>query len=128
MIGFNFFKGDKEVLALRQKLIHNAMFGFIVLSSFFYACSKGEIKGPEAVKELIVDLKSKNPDCTCDPYINQYLWRNENVYVLAYKGPACDWAPVFYDSKGQKFTLDAGYSFEEFLQESTLIKNTWVCR
>jgi hypothetical protein len=99
----------------------------IIFSLFFYSCSKEKIEAQKPIKELIVDLKSKNPNCTCEPYINQYVWRNENVFVLGYKGPTCDWFPTFYDTNGQKFTLDSGYSYDAFLQESTFIKNVWTC-
>ncbi len=103
-------------------------FTLIIFCLFFYSCSKENIEAPKPIKELILDFKSKNPDCTCEPYINQYVWRNETVYVLAYKGPACDWFPTFYDLNGRKFTLSAGDSYDKFLQESTFSKNVWTCK
>lgn len=120
-------KGNKGLTA-NSTHVFIVFLTLVLFSLFLYSCSKEKIEAPKPIKELILDLKSKNPNCTCEPYINQYVWRNENVYVLAYKGPACDWFPTFYDSNGQKFSLDTGYSYDAFLQESTFIKNVWTCK
>jgi len=95
--------------------------------SLFYSCSKENPDSSE-VANLIKTLKLQNPGCTCDPYLDQYSWRNETVYVLLYGGPACDWFPTFYTAKGQKFTLSPGYSFDDFIQESVFTKSVWSCK
>lgn len=100
----------------------------IFLSPLFFSCSKESIDTPKQIEILISDLKSANPDCTCEPYLNQYLWKNETVYVLGYKGPTCDWFPIFYNSNGQPFTLEQGYTYERFLQESSFQRTVWRCK
>ncbi len=122
-----FIKGD-NVLAAKSLHVFILFLTLIISSLFFYSCSKEKTEAPKPIRGLILDLKSKNHDCTCDPYINEYKWRNKNVYVLAYRGPACDWFPSFYDSNGQRFTLDAGYNYNTFLQESIFTKNIWTCK
>jgi len=96
----------------------------ILLSLFFYSCSKQKLDAPEAIKELI----SKNTSCTCEPYIDQYFWRGQTVYVLASKGPACDSRPVYYNENGEEFNMDLGYTFESFRQEGHFVKNIWTCK
>lgn len=113
-----------------------APLNLMMLCFLFCACSKKqtevEMEPPQAVKELIIDMEANPSVCTCHPYINQYIWRNENVYVLANNdslniGYVCDWIPVFYHSDGQEFKLKAGYTYEKFLKESRLVKAVWVC-
>lgn len=121
-------KRDNETALGDYRPLRTVLLALLVFSSIFYSCSKEDVETPEAIKDLITDIKAKSPNCACDPYLDQYSWRGEPVYVLAYKGPTCDWAPAFYDANGQGFTLPAGYNFEQFLQESTRVKNTWTCR
>lgn len=88
---------------------------------------------PQAIKNLIQEFQSNNPDCNCHPYIRQYIWRNKNVYVLGYNDElniqyVCDWVPVFYDSNGHQFTQRTGYNYLNFLEESSLIKDIWSCK
>lgn len=99
----------------------------IVFSLFFCSCSKEKrekLNAPEAIKELI--LKSTN--CTCDPYINKYLWRGKTVYLWSCNGPACDCMTIYYNESGEKFNMDAGYTPDNFRQESRLVKNIWSCK
>jgi len=49
----------------------------------------------------------------------------KNIYVLAYKGPACDWFPTFYDSNAKQ--VPEQRSYDEFIKESTFVKNIWIC-
>ena len=73
-------------------------------------------------------LQSENPDCICEPHINKYSWRNQTIFVLAYKGPACDWMPVYYNQNLTEIKMETGYSFDNFLQESQFINNSWNCQ
>jgi hypothetical protein len=95
----------------------------IIGSLFFYSCSKEKTDVPKGIAVLI----SKNADCTCDPYINQYLWRDKSVYALAFKGASCNWQPAYFDESGTEFSMVTGYSFDSFLQEAHFIKNIWIC-
>ncbi|MEO6329692.1 MAG: hypothetical protein ABIO55_12200 [Ginsengibacter sp.] len=97
---------------------------FIVFSLFFNSCRKEAVNTPEAIKELT----STFPDCTCQPYINQYLWRNKTVYVLAFKGPTCDWRPGYYNESGEEFKMVSSYSFDNFLQEARFLNIIWTCK
>lgn len=115
------------ILPIKSLLAFKVLLSLIIFSSFLLSCSKEKTDTSKAVEELILDLKVNNPDCTCEPYINQYVWRSKSVYILAYKGPACDWFPAFYDSNGQEFTLEAGYAYETFLPESSFEKVVWTC-
>jgi hypothetical protein len=100
----------------------------LIFSLFLYACSKENTGNSKVVTELIQNIKSQNPNCACNPLINQYSWRNKIVYVASYKEANCDWVPVFYDSDGQEFNMAAGYTYAQFLQESMFINNVWTCK
>ncbi len=91
----------------------------------FLSCSKEnkEKEIPEAIKELI----EANKNCICDPYIDQYLWKEKVIYFLGYKGPACDWFPTFYDDKGERINMEWDYVVNHFAEESKLIKRIWSC-
>lgn len=119
---------QNKILHARNVCAFKILSTLIFLGPLFLSCSKESIDIPKEIEMLISDLKSTNPDCTCEPYLDQYLWRNETVYVLGYKGPACDWFPVFYDSNGQPFTLESGYTYNTFLQESNFQRTVWRCK
>ncbi len=105
------------------------LFSILIIVAFgFYSCSKENTTISEQVNTLIQSLQAENPNCSCDPYLSQCVWRNETVYVLGYRGPQCSWRPTFYDSNGQEFTLPVGYTYEQFDQESTFIKDVWTCK
>jgi hypothetical protein len=42
-------------------------------------------------------------------------------------GYVCDWIPVYYDSNGQKFTVENGYFYWDFLKDAQLVKEIWTC-
>lgn len=116
------------ILHVRNVYAFKILSILIFLSPLFFSCSKESIDTPKQIEILISDLKSANPDCTCEPYLDQYSWRNETVYILGYKGPTCDWFPIFYNSNGQPFTLEQGYSYNTFLQESNFKQTVWTCK
>ncbi|HTE13427.1 MAG TPA: hypothetical protein VK645_20750 [Chitinophagaceae bacterium] len=113
------------------KAIFRLFLGFIACAAICCSCSKNQVVVLEAVPDpitaVIQDLKTQNPTCICEPYMNQYIWKNENVYVLAEKGAYCNWAPVYYHSNGERFEVKTGYTYDKFLQESQLVKNVWTC-
>jgi hypothetical protein len=138
------YKWINKIFTFSTKLIFKPLPKLMIFYFLFFGCSKGqtevqkkeievEIEIPQAVKELINDFKVNQPNCSCNPYIVQYIWRNENIYVLAYNGSSntgyiCDWIPTFYHSDGQKFTLESGYTYEKFFNDSRLIKTVWSCK
>ncbi|MFT3946081.1 MAG: hypothetical protein QM763_03825 [Agriterribacter sp.] len=91
---------------------------------------------PAAIKGLIAQMQSDNPDCTCHSLLRQYIWNNENVYVLsaddalnAAEGYVCDWIPGYYNAKGGQMSMESGSeSYQRFLNQSTFVKTVWVCR
>ena len=117
-----------KIFTAKRTVVFISALCVIFFTSFFFSCSKEKLGIPMAINDLILDLQLKYPACTCEPYIKQYVWRNEDVYVLAYKGPACDWFPGFYHSSGRIFSLDPGYTYQAFLQESRFEKTVWTCK
>lgn len=89
------------------------------------ACKKDKVNTVE--DELINKVKSENPDCICDPFINKYEWLGRIVYVQAYMGPACSTMPAFYNASGEKTEVPARISFDDFIAQSTFIKEVWSC-
>jgi hypothetical protein len=92
----------------------------------FLSCSKEnkEKEIPEAIKDL---MEEANKNCICDPYIDQYLWKEKIIYFLGYKGPVCDWIPTFYNEKSEQIIMEANYNLNQFFADSRLIKNIWTC-
>lgn len=100
----------------------------ILMTSLFYSsCSKNETQTPPAIAALISNLQSQNPDCTCNPFVDEYLWENKTVYTSSCGGPLCDCFTYFYDSVGHQFNLDS-ITYQQFFQQSTLVKNVWTCK
>lgn len=66
-------------------------------------------------------------NCNCLPYVNEYLWKGEVVYVLAYAGPNCDWFPSFYNAGGSMFDLPDGYDYDRFIDNSQFVRRVWTC-
>ena len=99
----------------------------LIMSSFYFSCSKDNTSMPDAINKLISTLKSQNPDCECNPFMNQYSWENKTVYVSSCGGPACDCIATFYDSAAQKINLDSS-SYQQFFQQSKFVKNVWTCK
>jgi hypothetical protein len=90
------------------------------------ACKKNK---PNTVEEeLISKVRSENPDCICDPFISKYEWLGRVVYVQAYMGPACSTIPAFYNASGEKTEVPSRISFDEFIAQSTFIKEIWSCK
>jgi hypothetical protein len=106
--------------------VSKAIIVIISVITFFPSCEKAETAG-SAEEVLIQEVAADNPNCICDPYINQYKWNNKIVYVLASKGPACNSIPTYYDANGKRFEMTQEITFDLFLQQSTLIKNVWSC-
>ena len=114
----------------------NIIIVLVVISALAFGCSKKQVEiqstVPQAINDLIEDMKINQPDCQCHPFISQYIWRNQNVYVVAINdalniGYVCDWIPVYYDSNGQKFTVENGYFYWDFLKDALLVKEIWTC-
>ncbi|HRH50245.1 MAG TPA: hypothetical protein PLP23_15920 [Panacibacter sp.] len=64
-----------------------------------FGCSKKQVEMqttlPQTISDLTKDFEVNHADCNCHPFINQYTWRNQNIYVLAYNdaldiGYICD--------------------------------------
>ena len=96
--------------------------------SLYSSCSKNNAEVyPDAINKLVSVLKSQNPDCTCDPFLNQYVWNNKTVYVSSCGGAACDCISILYDSAAHKINMDSA-SYQHFFRESVFIKNVWSCK
>lgn len=88
------------------------------------SCSKADLQVPGQLQKVI----SMNQDCTCDPYLDQYSWSEEVVYVLAYRGPACDTRVSYYNELGKEIKMDPGYTHPDFLRDGRFVKNIWTCK
>ena len=120
---------DHKSFPVNRFIAFTAYSILLVFSLSFYSCTKDKINAPGAtIMETVSALKAENPDCTCEPYMNQYMWRDHIVYVLAYKGPLCNTFPSYYNKAGVQFNMAAGYTLDSFLAESHFLKNIWTCK
>ena len=109
------------ILTLSKLLL---FFGFLAISLTISFCEKTDLATPEPIKERIASYT----DCTCEPYIDLYSWKGQKVYLLAFRGPACNWVPGYFNEEGQPITMESGYSLQQFAQESKLLKRVWTCQ
>jgi hypothetical protein len=99
----------------------------LVLSS----CSKGKAHNPQKDKSIPVAIRAMIPtggNCTCEPFANEYKWRNQTVYLFSCRGPTCDCVTLYYDENGQKITMAAGYMPDAFRREARLLREIWRCK
>lgn len=97
--------------------------GLILLS-----CSKAyNPKEDTSIPLVIRALISEGSDCLCEPYINEYKWRNQTVYLSSCRGPMCDCMALYYNAAGQSITMPAGYFLENFRLEAELLREIWRC-
>lgn len=87
-------------------------------------CDKESDELPPSLKAEV----AKNSDCVCLPYLDKYSWRGQIVFVHKIKGPTCYWFPLYYDRNGLRIEMEAGYTFDKFTQDATLIKLVWECK
>lgn len=95
------------------------------------SCSKSaKPKDSDVVPEVVTNMITSEHACVCLPTIDQYLFRDKYIYVLRTGGPLCQAIDnvIYYNSKGET-TLgrNAGYTYEQFLQEATHLKNLLTC-
>ncbi len=105
-----------------KKYLSNVSLSIVLIT--LIACSKMDVEVPGQLQKVI----SMNQDCTCDPYLDQYSRDGKMVYVLAYRGPACDTKVSYYDELGEEIKMDTGYTHPDFLKESRFVKNIWTCK
>jgi hypothetical protein len=115
-------------MKLPATLLYTFYVSFAVLSMLLIACSKVVVTKEPEIPAAIQALIDSNKDCTCDPYIDQYIWRSKTVFVVAARGPFCDTQPMYYDENGAESKMPEGYTLEKFRSESTLVKNVWTCK
>jgi len=104
--------------------MHKVFFILLFSSVVLISCKKDYENIPPALRYIT----SEHPGCICEPYLNEYLWRNQTVFVLLEAGIACDTRPIFYNENGEEFNMEQGYTFEMFQQESVLVKRIWTCK
>jgi hypothetical protein len=114
----------KHFISINSNVVFISFFTLVVVSFYLYSCNKEKIDAPEPLKNKI----AKATNCTCDPYVDKYLWRNKETYIWTCGGPACDCIVTYYDEKGNVLTMDSTFTFDEFRHESQFIKHVWSCK
>ena len=94
-----------------------------LVSLLVSACMKNSLETPEPIKQII----ARQTSCTCEPFIDQYTWRGEAVYVESCSGPTCFCGVVYYDKEGKSITMPQGYTFNDFRLEANFVRNVWRC-
>ncbi|WP_028298546.1 hypothetical protein [Olivibacter sitiensis] len=109
---------------MARKLTSFILLGFMVLATL--SCSKNE-DDPYAELPAPLQAMVAESGCACEPYINLYKWRDQQVFVLLFRGPACNWRPTYYDSRGNSIEMEEGYTLDDFINEAEKIKTVWTC-
>lgn len=97
------------------------------LSLALFSCSKKESRTPDELPAAIQQAIDEYTSCTCDPYISLYTWRGQQVYLQSIRGPLCNGVPMYYDAKGNRITMAAGYTQDLFVEEAQFVKTVWEC-
>lgn len=113
---------DSHNPAYMRRLTTIPCFLYILL---LFACESESHDGIPS--RLQAEIEAMKENCSCQPWIKEYVWRGEQVFVKGNSGPACSWTPVFYDSSGGVFELPAGYSYDDFSRDSRFIREVWSC-
>lgn len=108
---------------INMKIIYT--FCLVLSVLFFSECSK-ENQNLQNLPDSLKEIIAKTTDCSCNPFINEYEWRNETVYVSSCGGPACDCYSFYYDENGEQIKMDSASSFN-FQDSAKLIKHVWSC-
>lgn len=90
-----------------------------------YACTKEDNANglPPALRAMI----DSSGNCTCEPFINKYEWREKIVYLFSVKGPACLSTPFFFNEDGTKLSLPGNYTYADFSLEAKFVAKVWEC-
>ncbi len=107
-----------------QGLLQIGLF-LTIFCYFLFACSK-ENK-TQQLPLTIQQLIDSNKNCTCIPYVDEYVWRNKTTYVWSCKGPTCNCATFYYDETGKQISFNSTYTFDNFVSEAKRVKNIWSC-
>ncbi len=92
----------------------------------FSGCTKAS-QLTDAEMRIVAKVKTENPNCTCEPYLNKYTKGNSIFYVLQYKGPACTTIPSLFDAEGNQI-INIASSFPDFFKDAILLKQVWSCQ
>lgn len=113
-----------SVLANQSSMARLLIIALYLFTQVSCSKSKEELPTlPPAVQQII----DENQDCVCLPYIDLHNWNKQEIYLLGFKGPTCNWIPGYYDSKGNSIEMESGYTLDKFLAESVLQKHIWSC-
>lgn len=107
-----------------MKILLKTNLTLFICSLLLFSCAKDKLDETVVLKSIIAN----HNDCTCEPFINKYLWKNKIVYVLAFKGPTCDWTPSYFNEEGVEFNMENNYTLDNFIEESSFLKNIWTCQ
>lgn len=91
------------------------------------SCDKSQESALGPIPPAILALIDKNSTCNCEPYIDQYEWKGQAVYVSSCKGPACLCGALFYDAEGNTIAQAQPLSLNTFRQEAHFVRNVWTC-
>lgn len=107
---------------------HLLLLAFVVHGGLLTACNKdaAETDVPPPILQLIETYSEGN--CNCEWYIDQYVWRSQTVYISSCRGAACQCMVLYYDAAGAPLEMDAGYSFDSFVQDAEFVKASWSCK
>src|SRR5688572_3855259 len=64
---------------------------------------------------------------TCSPYVDEYQWRGQAIYLSSCVGVTCKCAIALYLASGETLKLEAGYNAFDFLNEAVFVRHVYKC-
>ena len=114
----------RKAISERKSEMHK-LITLIIVSSIFLSCAKS--KKDYVLPEKLQPLTYVSTGCVCQPYVKEYMWRFQVIYLYGSAGPTCQFAPLYYDIIGNPVTMPQGYSLDQFLAEATFVHLMWSC-
>lgn len=122
---------NKIMIPIKHPTTYKLCLCLMVCSMLLFSCAKENKNNPlkdETIPPAIRAMIAKPGNCTCEPLIREYKWREQTVYLFSCAGPACDCRDIYYDENGQKITMAAGYSTSNFYTDAQFLREVWRCK
>lgn len=103
-------------MTTHETCFRNSLVAFVLLFVFITGCSKNANNLPASLQEL-----TKQTNCTCNPFLDEYAMNGATIYMYSCGGPACDCVTNYYNAKGETFQLATG-------QPIAFVRHIWSCK
>lgn len=100
-----------------------------LLLIFCSSCAKDKQLSENLPSEVLERMN--DPNCSCNPYVDLYKWRQKYIYFFGFSGSGpsgllCSWVARYVDQEGNELELNQ-QEMAQFNEEAEFEKTVWVC-